>query len=50
MIHFDGLQVDLKDSSGKCSMKAHLGSFGKSQTVVLRTEENDKMNDGKGTD
>ena len=42
MIHFDGSQVDLKDSSGKCSTKAHLGSFGKSQTVVLRTEERTK--------
>ena len=50
MIHFDGLQVDLKEFSSKRSAKAHLGIFGKSQTVVLRTEEKDKMNDGKGTD
>ena len=50
MIHFDGSQVDLKDSIGKRSTKAHLGGFGKSQTVVLRTEEKDKKNDGKGTD
>ena len=50
MIHFDGLQVDLKDFSGKRSTKAHLGSFGKSQTMVLRTEEKDKMNDGKALD
>ena len=50
MIHFDGSQVDLKDFSGKRNTKAHLGSFGKSQTVVLRTEEKDKTNDGRGTD
>ena len=50
MIHFDGSQVDLKDSSGKSSTKAHLGSFGKSQTVLLKTEEKDKKNDSKGTD
>ena len=31
-------------------MKAHLGSFGKSQTMSLRTEEKEKTNDGKGTD
>ena len=49
MLHFDGSQVDLKDSSGKRSMKAHLGSFGKIQIVVLRTEEKEKINDDKGT-
>ena len=42
MIHFGLFAGGLEEFLGKRNTKAHLGKFGKGQTVVLRTEERTK--------
>ena len=50
MMHSGLFVGGLEGFLGKRSTKSHLGSFGKSQTVALRTEEKDKTNGSKGID